>query len=75
MDSARVDLRRAAELDQSGEGFSFQVLERVRMISPEALETAQRALSEVHAGRTRPTPQVPQVGGAPAVGETGSVSP
>ena len=44
VDSARVDLRRALDLDRTGAAVSYG-LERIRQISPEALESAQRAMS------------------------------
>lgn len=50
VDSARIDLRRAVELgepSESGTGFAYDWQQRVRMVSPEALETAQRVLSEI----------------------------
>ena len=47
MDSARVALRQAYELDDTGEKFEFVWQERIRMISPEALGEAMEALEEM----------------------------
>ena len=47
MDSAQVSLRRAMELDESGEAFDYEWHERVRMISPEALDLVEDVMVEV----------------------------
>ena len=49
MDSARVALRQAYELDDTGEKFEFVWQERIRMISPQALGQAMEALGEIDA--------------------------
>lgn len=65
VDSARVELRRAIDLDRTGEAVSHG-LERIRQISPEALESAQRALSGVpQSGRTAPVEAPPATAGVP----------
>ncbi len=47
MDSAHVSLRRAMELDESGEAFHYEWQERMRMISPEALQIAEDVMVEL----------------------------
>ena len=53
MDSAQVSLRHAVELDESGEAFDVEWSERIRLISPEALEQARRTLVGVTRGGER----------------------
>lgn len=47
VDSMRVALSRAIRLDESGEAFEFEWQERIRMISPEALGAARRAIETI----------------------------
>ena len=44
MDSMHVALSRAIQLDESGEAFEFKWEDRIRMISPEALESARERI-------------------------------
>ena len=74
MDSAQVALRQAYALDDTGEKFEFQWQERIRMISPEALETARRALVQVGEGARFQVHETPAAPAPPAVGGTSRVS-
>ena len=83
MDSARVALRHAFALDETGERFEVEWQERIRMISPEALEAAEGVMVEVGDGttfrvrETPPAPRVPAVRGSASSGAGGGahVSP
>ena len=79
LDSARVALRQAHELDDTGAKFEFVWQERLRMISPEALEQAMDAIGELEVDLEdedlrvyRTVPTAPAAGGfrrAPEVRE------
>ncbi|HEX6588429.1 MAG TPA: hypothetical protein VF039_05355, partial [Longimicrobiales bacterium] len=70
IDSMTVALTRAVELDESGEAFEFEWVERIRMISPEALETARQRIVQTAGGQRFRVQEVPQAPAAPPVAGT-----
>ena len=68
MDSAQVALRQAYALDDSREKFDMVWQDRIRMISPEALEQARSMLVEVGGAhfqvREMPAPPAPPAAGS-----------
>lgn len=75
IDSMQVALSRAVQLDESGEAFEIEWEERIRMISPEALESARERIVETVGGQRFRVHEVPRAPAAPPVAGTSSVSP
>ena len=67
MDSARVALRQAFTLDETGDRFEFEWQERIRMISPEALEAAEGLMVEIGDGSAIRVDEAPAARQVPAV--------
>ena len=76
LDSANDALRRAIELDESGEGFAYEWQERIRMISPEMLANVQASFERIESGtRFEMMHGVPAAPPTPAVGAGTTTTP
>lgn len=75
IDSMQVAIARAVELDESGEAFEFEWKERIRMISPEALEAARHRIVETVGGRRVHVQEAPAAPASPSVAGAGRATP